>query len=91
MVQVVCFQQHIAILSVSKDRKFIGKINGVQEVLLHKYQAKAIPEYNVFISHANRDKEELVEDLYKSLDKLGIQIFYDKESIEWEIIGKIRY
>ena len=28
-------------------------------------------------------KEELVEDLYKSLDKLGIQIFYDKESIEW--------
>ncbi len=38
---------------------------------------------DVFISHANRDKEELVEDLYKSLNKLGIQIFYDKESIEW--------
>ena len=56
-----------ALTSVSKDRKFIDKINGVQEVLVPKYQAKAIPEYDVFISHANRDKEELVEDLYKSL------------------------
>lgn len=72
-----------ALTSVSKDRKFIDKINGVQEVLVPKYQAKAIPEYDVFISHANGDKEELVEDLYKSLNKLGIQIFYDKESIEW--------
>lgn len=72
-----------ALTSVSKDRKFIDKINGVQEVLVPKYQAKAIPKYDVFISHANKDKEELVEDLYKSLDKLGIQIFYDKESIEW--------
>lgn len=72
-----------ALTSVSKDRKFIDKINGVQEVLVPKYQAIAIPKYDVFISHANRDKEELVEDLYKSLDKLGIQIFYDKESIEW--------
>ena len=72
-----------ALTSVSKDRKFIDKINGVQEVLVPKYRANAIPEYDVFISHANRDKEELVEDLYKSLDKLGIQIFYDKESIEW--------
>lgn len=80
-----------ALTSVSKDRKFIDKINGVQEVLVPKYQAKAIPEYDVFISHANGDKEELVEDLYKSLNKLGIQIFYDKESIEWEITGRIRY
>ena len=72
-----------ALTSVSKDRKFIDKINGEQEVLVPKFKAKSIPEYDVFISHANRDKEELVEDLYKSLDKLGIQIFYDKESIEW--------
>lgn len=72
-----------ALTSVSKDRKFIDKMNGVQEVSVPKYQAKGIPEYDVFISHANKDKEELVEDLYKSLDKLGILIFYDKESIEW--------
>ena len=40
-------------------------------------------EYDVFISHANKDKENLVEDLYQSLRKLGINIFYDKESLEW--------
>ena len=71
------------LISISNDRKFIDKMNGIQEVSVPKYQAKVIPEYDVFISHANKDKEELVEELYKSLDKLGIQIFYDKESIEW--------
>lgn len=40
-------------------------------------------EYDVFISHANKDKEDLVEEIYQSLRKLGIKIFYDKESIEW--------
>lgn len=40
-------------------------------------------EYDVFISHANKDKEDLVEELYQSLKKLGINIFYDKESLEW--------
>lgn len=40
-------------------------------------------EYDVFISHANKDKENLVEELYQSLKKLGIDIFYDKESLEW--------
>lgn len=72
-----------ALTSVSKDRKFIDKMNGVQEVSVPKYQARAIPEYDLFVSHASKDKEELVESLYRSLDKLGIKIFYDKESIEW--------
>ena len=72
-----------ALTSVSKDKKFIDKVNGTQEVLVPKYKANSIPEYDVFISHANSDKEELVEDLYKSLNKLGIKIFYDKETIEW--------
>lgn len=72
-----------ALTSVSKDKKFIGKIKGTQKVLVPKYKAKSIPEYDVFISHANSDKEELIEDLYKSLNKLGIKIFYDKETIEW--------
>ncbi|MDE6312407.1 MAG: toll/interleukin-1 receptor domain-containing protein, partial [Lachnospiraceae bacterium] len=47
------------------------------------YQAKQLPEYDLFISHASKDKEELVEKLYQSLSKLGIHIFYDKESLEW--------
>ncbi|MCM1439551.1 MAG: toll/interleukin-1 receptor domain-containing protein [Roseburia sp.] len=72
-----------ALTSVSKDRKFIDKMNGIQEVPVPKYQARIIPEYDLFVSHASKDKEELVENLYRSLDKLGIKIFYDKESIEW--------
>lgn len=72
-----------ALTSVSKDRKFIDKMNGIQEVSVPMYQARTIPEYDLFISHASKDKEDLVENLYRSLDKLGIKIFYDKESIEW--------
>lgn len=40
-------------------------------------------EHDVFISHANKDKEDFVEKLYQSLNKLGVDIFYDKESLEW--------
>ena len=40
-------------------------------------------KYDVFISHANRDKEDLVEELYYSLEKLGINIFYDKKTFKW--------
>ena len=46
--------------SISKDKSFIDKMNGIQEVTVPKYQAKEIPEYDVFISHANRDKEDFV-------------------------------
>ena len=46
-------------------------------------KAKTLPEFDVFISHANKDKEDLIEELYQSLNKLGIKIFYDKESLEW--------
>lgn len=37
----------------------------------------------MFISHANRDKEDFVEELYQAINKLGLNIFYDKESFEW--------
>lgn len=69
--------------SISKDRQFLDKMNGISTVSVPKYQAKTLPEYDVFISHANKDKQELVEELYQSLNKLGIKIFYDGESLEW--------
>lgn len=72
-----------SLTSISKDRDFIDKMNGVEKVEVPKYQAKTLPEYDVFISHANQDKEDLIEKLYQSLQKLGISIFYDKESLEW--------
>lgn len=48
-----------------------------------KYGVKTLPEYDVFISHANKDKEGLIDELYESLNRLGIKIFYDKESLIW--------
>ena len=69
--------------SIQGDREFIDKMNGIQSVNVPKYQARTLPEYDVFISHANKDKEDLVEELYQSLKALGISIFYDKESLEW--------
>ncbi len=69
--------------SISKDQSFIDKMNGISTVSVPKYQAKSLPEYDVFISHASKDKADLVEELYQSLNKLGVAIFYDKESLEW--------
>lgn len=69
--------------SIKNDQVFIDKMNGIATEAVPKYQAKTLSEYDVFISHANADKEELIEELYKSLDKLGIKIFYDKEVLEW--------
>ena len=72
-----------ALTSISKDTGFIDEMNGVNKVEVPKYQARTMPEYDVFISHANKDKGDLIEELYQSLSKLGIKIFYDKESLEW--------
>lgn len=33
-------------------------------------------KYDVFLSHADADKNNFVEELKKSFDKLGISIFY---------------
>lgn len=41
------------------------------------------PKYEVFISHASKDKLDYVEQLKTTLDKLNINIFYDKDSIKW--------
>lgn len=40
-------------------------------------------KYDVFLSHANSDKLNYVDDLYQCLEMLGIRIFYDKKVIGW--------
>ena len=40
-------------------------------------------QYDVFISHASKDKSDYVESLYMTLRRLGISIFYDSDSISW--------
>lgn len=72
-----------ALESISEDKDFINKMNGISTVEVPKYKAKMLPEFDVFISHANADKEDLIEELYNSLNKLGVNIFYDKEILEW--------
>ena len=65
------------------------RIEGCSEKTLKYYQTtidamvSSLPEYDVFLSHANQDKAEIVDELYESLEKLGISIFYDKETLEW--------
>lgn len=71
------------LISISKDMDFIDKMNGIQKVSVPAYQAKQLPKHDVFLSHANKDKEALVEELYHSLERLGVKIFYDKESLDW--------
>lgn len=69
--------------SIKNDTEFVNEMNGVSMINIPKYRAKDVPEYDVFISHANKDKENLIEELYGSLKTLGVKIFYDKESLEW--------
>ncbi|MCD8197769.1 MAG: toll/interleukin-1 receptor domain-containing protein [Lachnospiraceae bacterium] len=40
-------------------------------------------KYDVFISHASKDKLDYVDGLYMAVKKLGIHVFYDSEEISW--------
>ncbi|WP_369351197.1 toll/interleukin-1 receptor domain-containing protein [Streptococcus hillyeri] len=44
---------------------------------------KTTSAYDVFLSHANKDKLDFVDELNRSLEKFGVNIFYDKNSLEW--------
>lgn len=61
-----------------KDKKFAKKKGDdtLQKTTLYK-------QYDVFISHASKDKSDYVDLLYMSLKKLGINIFYDTEVLSW--------
>ena len=40
-------------------------------------------KYDVFISHANKDKLSYVNDLNRAIKKLGINVFYDTDVLSW--------
>lgn len=73
--------RHNLIIIIDEMLKELSK-NNEEEKSKTKGNNK-IKEYDVFISHANKDKEDFVEELYKSLNKLGVDIFYDEKSLEW--------
>ncbi len=79
-----CFSQLFSCLkSISNDKDFIDSQNGIERKIVPAYQARTLPAYDVFLSHANADKQSFVDDLNSSLEKLDIKIFYDKKSLEW--------
>lgn len=61
----------------SKDAALQEKERGATQIQQVRKQ------YDVFISHASKDKSDYVESLYMSLRRLGINIFYDTDSISW--------
>lgn len=67
-------------LSYFNHKRYIELWNNTitqeRESLKHK-------DYDVFISHANKDKLDYVDELYKTICKLGIKVFYDTEEISW--------
>ncbi len=68
--------------SIKNDQSFLEQMN--KEIIPNQSKRDGrMPEYDVFLSHADKDKDDLVEELYNSLIRLGIKIFYDKESLEW--------
>ncbi|MBO5341397.1 MAG: toll/interleukin-1 receptor domain-containing protein [Lachnospiraceae bacterium] len=80
--QLSAFNELVSCLtSISKDEEFIVSMRGGETVIS---RTRSIDDkYDVFISHANKDKLNFIDELYNSLDNLGINIFYDKKSLEW--------
>ena len=67
------------IKSISNDRELIDRMGESNEPMI----SNSLNEYDVFISHANKDKPTIIDELYESLSRLGIKIFYDKRELEW--------
>ena len=51
---------------------------GNNSMMMHKRK-----KYDVFISHAVRDKIDYVDSLYDTIKNLGIEVFYDSVTISW--------
>ena len=69
-------------LSVPEQKK-IKKPDAPKKVsALYKHVVHAL-HYDVFISHANSDKEEYVNCLKASIDQLNVNVFYDKDTFVW--------
>lgn len=87
--------EHYGIISGAVNYTYFVRFTLTPEGLSYftdKEKALSMPEkmkqtqrqkYDVFISHATKDKEDYVDELFVVLRKLGINIFYDTESISW--------
>ena len=57
----------------------------VEEQMAMKYgnMATAEYEYDVFVSHANDNKQAFVDALSAGLNRLGIKVWYDSSVLDW--------
>lgn len=74
------FTSRLRSIGKNIDLYYESEIETDMEPIIH---AKRNKQYDVFISHANSDKLDYVEELYQTISKLGIKVFYDKETFEW--------
>lgn len=68
----------LKILKIMKE--YYGEI---EEKQTKNRKDKIDNRFDVFISHANKDKIDYVEDLKNEIKNLGVNVFYDKETIDW--------
>ncbi len=68
----------LKILKIMKE--YYGEI---EEKQTKNRKDKIDNRFDVFISHANKDKIDYVEDLKDEIKNLGVNVFYDKEAIDW--------
>lgn len=61
----------------------ISKLSTIDNINHHIYSDYENEKYDVFISHASEDKESFANDLYNSLNKAGIKVWYDELCISW--------
>lgn len=69
--------------SIAGDKEFIETMSRLEGTTTPAHQPKNMHTYDVFLSHANADKQDFVDELNSSLEKLGIDIFYDKKALDW--------
>lgn len=66
--------------SYFEQKEYVSQLN---RNLIKEKNIRNQKEYDVFISHANRDKLDYVDELFVAIRKLGIKVFYDTEEISW--------
>lgn len=66
--------------SVYEDEEFWSHSTDVSSIAVTE---RVLAMYDAFVSHANKDKISYVNELKASLDKLGVNVFYDKDTLEW--------
>lgn len=65
------------------NSQWSSEVKNQSEKVKQPQNKRTEAKHDVFISHANADKAEYVNDLKKSIDTLNIDVFYDKDSLEW--------